>query len=65
LSAKTSKFTEAQIAFALRQTETGTRVPEVCRKMEISEQTSYPWKHSYGGLAKLKSEISTILVNKS
>ena len=30
---KKSKFTEAQIIFALRQAEQGTRVAEVCRKM--------------------------------
>jgi putative transposase len=47
---KPSKFTEEQIAFALRQSETGTRVPEVCRKMGISEQTFYRWKKKYGGL---------------
>ncbi|WP_197347727.1 transposase, partial [Ralstonia pseudosolanacearum] len=29
---KTSKFTEAQIAFALKQAELGTKVEEVCRK---------------------------------
>ena len=32
-----SKFTDQQVAFALRQAETGTRVAEVCRKMGISE----------------------------
>jgi len=47
---KTSKFTEEQIAFALRQTETGTKVAEVCRKMGISEATFYNWKKKYGGL---------------
>jgi putative transposase len=47
---KTSKYTEEQIAFALRQAETGARVPEVCRKMGISEQTFYRWKKKYGGL---------------
>jgi len=47
---KTSKYTEEQIAFALRQAETGTRVLEVCRKMGISEQTFYRWKKKYGGL---------------
>ena len=36
---KKSKFTDEQIAFALRQAETGTRVREVCRKMSISEAT--------------------------
>jgi len=32
---KKIKFTEAQIAFALKQAETGTHVQEVCRKMGI------------------------------
>jgi putative transposase len=45
-----SKFTEEQIAFALRQAENGTRVEEVCRKLGITEQTFYRWKKKYGGL---------------
>lgn len=36
---KKIKFTEQQIAFALKQVETGTRVDKVCRKMGISEAT--------------------------
>ncbi len=36
---KKSKFTEEQIAFALRQAEGGTSVGETCRKMGISEVT--------------------------
>jgi putative transposase len=47
---KKSRFTEEQIAFALKQAETGTRVAEVCRKMGISEATFYNWKKKYGGL---------------
>lgn len=47
---KTTKFTEEQIAFALRQGETGTRVAEICRKMGVSEATYYVWKKKYGGL---------------
>jgi putative transposase len=47
---KKSKFTEAQIAFALKQSETGTRVEEVCRKMGISQATFFNWKKKYGGL---------------
>lgn len=46
---KKSKFTEEQIAFALRQAEAGTRVIEVYRKMGISEQTYFRWKKKYGG----------------
>jgi putative transposase len=47
---KKSMYTEAQIAFALKEAETGTRVDEVCRKMGISEATFYNWKKKYGGL---------------
>uniref|UniRef100_UPI00403F5FA6 transposase n=1 Tax=Ralstonia sp. RRA TaxID=3122075 RepID=UPI00403F5FA6 len=47
---KTSKFTEAQIAFALKQAELGTKVEEVCRKLGISEATFYNWKKKYGGV---------------
>jgi putative transposase len=47
---KRSKFTEEQIAFALKQAETGTPVAEVIRKMGIAEQTFYNWKKKYGGL---------------
>lgn len=38
---KRSKFTEEQIAFALKQAESGVTVAEVCRKMGISENTFY------------------------
>lgn len=41
---KKSYFTEQQIAFAIPQAETGTPVPEVCRKMGIAEATYYRWK---------------------
>lgn len=47
---KRSKFTESQIIFALKQSETGVKVEEVCRKMGISEATFYNWKKKYGGL---------------
>jgi putative transposase len=44
---KGSKFTEAQIVFALRQSDSGVKVEEVCRKMGISEATFYNWKAKY------------------
>ena len=47
---KKSKFTEAQILFAIKQSETGVNVEEVCRKMGITEATFYNWKKKYGGL---------------
>ncbi len=45
-----SRFTEAQIAFALQQAEHGTPVRDVLRKLGISEQTFYRWKKQYSGL---------------
>jgi putative transposase len=47
---KKSRFTEEQIAFALKQNELGVSVEEVSRKMGISEATFYNWKQKYGGL---------------
>ncbi len=47
---KQKRFTEAQIAFALRQAESGISVSEIIRKMGISEVTFYRWKKKYGGL---------------
>ena len=47
---KKNQFTEAQIAFALREAESGTPVGEVIRKMGISEVTFYRWKKKYVGM---------------
>ena len=47
---KKSRFTEQQIAFALKQQEVGTPVDEICRKMGISDATFYKWKKKYAGL---------------
>ena len=41
---KKSKFIEQQIAFALRQAETGTKVKTIIRQMRITEQTFYRWR---------------------
>ena len=52
---KRSRYTEEQIAFALRQAEGGTDVGEVCRKMGISENThSTPLR---AGLLSLEEEV--------
>ncbi|MBX3317170.1 MAG: IS3 family transposase [Phycisphaeraceae bacterium] len=47
---KKSRYTEEQIAFALRQAEGGTPIVEVCRKMGISEQTFFRWKKKFAGM---------------
>ena len=47
---KKTRYTEEQIAYALRQAELGTPVAEVVRKMGVSEQTFYRWKKQYAGM---------------
>jgi putative transposase len=47
---KKSRFTEEQIAFALRQAESGTAIEEITRKLGVSEQTFYRWKKKFAGL---------------
>ena len=42
---KKTRYREEQIAFPLRQAETGAPVGEVIRKMGIFTQTSYRWKN--------------------
>ncbi len=47
---KRSRFTEEQIAFALKQQELGTPVEEICRKMGIAQATFFNWKKRFAGL---------------
>jgi len=44
------RFTNEQIAFALRQAENGSSVEEICRKMGVSEPTFYWWKKQFAGM---------------
>ncbi len=46
------RFTNEQIAFALRQAENGATVDEVCRKMGVSEPTFYRWKKQFVGMGR-------------
>lgn len=55
---KTSKFTEGQIAFVLKQAEDGTPVAEMCRKAGIAEATFYNWRKRYAGL--MPSEVKRL-----
>ena len=55
---KASKFSEAQIAFVLKQAEDGFAVAEVCRKAGISQATYFNWKKKYAGL--LPSEMKRL-----
>ena len=67
---KRKRFTEEQIAFALRQVEGDVPVKEVCRKLQISEQTFYRWKKKFGGLGvsevrRLKQLVADLSLDKA
>lgn len=47
---KSSRYTAEQVAFAMRQAESGTPVSDICRKMGIVEQTFYRWKRKFAGM---------------
>ena len=55
---KKNRYTEEQIAFALKQVEMGTSVQEVCRKPGIAEQTYCRWKTKYAQM--LPSDIKRL-----
>ena len=40
-----SKLREAEVELAK-----GLKVPQVCKKLEVTEQTYYRWRKKYGGL---------------
>ena len=77
---KRKRFSEEQIAFALRQAESGTTIDDICRKMGISEPTFYRWKKVYAGMgvteirrlkqledenAKLKRVVADLTLDKA
>jgi putative transposase len=45
-----STFTEEQIAYALREAESGTAVLEGCRQLGVSEQPFSRWKRKFAGM---------------
>ncbi len=47
---KSSKFTDAQKAFILKQASDGMLGAEICRKAGISPATYFNWKKKYDGL---------------
>jgi len=47
---KTSRYTDSQIIGILKQNETGTPVPELCRTHGMSSATFYKWRSKYGGM---------------
>ncbi|HHQ5723339.1 TPA: transposase [Klebsiella variicola subsp. variicola] len=48
---KKSRFTEEPVVFALKQVALGRSVPHVCRKLGISDSTSYGGRKKYCGIS--------------
>ena len=47
---KTSRYSGSQILSILRQAESGTPVPGLCREHGMSSGTYYKWRAKYGGM---------------
>lgn len=47
---KKSRFTDSQIMAIIKQAESGTPVPELCREHGMSTATFYKWRAKYGGM---------------
>jgi putative transposase len=51
---KQNRHTVDQIIAKLRRADVelgkGKKVPEICRLLEVTEQTYYRWRQKYGGL---------------
>ena len=51
---KQKRHTVDQIIAKLRRADVllgkGSKVPEVCKQLEITEQTYYRWRQKYGGM---------------
>ena len=47
---KRKRYSDEQIAFALRQAQNGTLIEEICRKLGVSEATFYRWKKQFAGM---------------
>ena len=48
---KRPRFSEEQIMAALKQAEAGTHVAEICRDLQITEQTFYRWRKKFGSVS--------------
>ena len=52
---KKTRHTTPQIIEKLRQADValgkGQKVPDICKSLDITEQTYYRWRQKYGGMA--------------
>lgn len=59
------RYRPEQVVEKLRQADVelgkGLTVPEVCRAIEVSQQTYYRWRQKYGGMSpELIKELKTL-----
>ncbi len=47
---KKSRYTDSQIIAILKQNESGTSVPNLCREHSMSNATFYKWRAKFGGM---------------
>ncbi len=47
---KTSRYSDSQILAILKQAESGTPVPALCREHGVSSASFYKWRAKYGGM---------------
>ncbi len=62
---KKSHYTEEQIAFALRQVESGTPVAEVIHKMGITESKFYSRKKQFAGMGVAEIRLLKLLEDEN
>jgi putative transposase len=77
---KRKRYTDEQIAFALRQAESGAAVEEICRRMGAPEPAFRRWKKQLAGMgvveirrlkqleeenAKLKRLVADLTLDKT
>jgi transposase-like protein len=55
-------FSPAEISEALRDLEAGVRVPEVCRRLGVSELTLSRWRRKAGMLPKPSEPVSAVVL---
>jgi putative transposase len=47
---KKIKFTEQQIAYCLKQAESGVPIEDITHKMGVTQATFYRWKKKFAGM---------------
>ncbi len=45
-----SQFTDEQIIRAIREVDGGSKLPDVARRLGVTEKTFYRWRQKFGGM---------------